>query len=73
MTVGELRRLVLLSQQLTENVMSVALCAKDFGAIVRAESDRVAMERVMTTVKGQNEPNPDPASRRIFDACGCGD
>jgi len=40
MTAGELRRLVLLSQQLTENVMSAALCAKDFGTIVRAESDR---------------------------------
>jgi DNA-binding response OmpR family regulator len=40
MTAENVRRLVLLSRQLDECLMSAALCAKELGAIAHAEADR---------------------------------
>ena len=63
MTAEDVRKLTLLSRQLTENLMSAALCAKEVDAIAQAE---VNHRSDGTTATNDNGQRPKPAQENFL-------
>ena len=67
MTREKVRKLNLLSRQLTESLMSAALCAKEISEIARAESDDDAGGRPAANVDGHRRNGVTPQQRPLLD------